>query len=417
MARRPRSVAKPPSKAPAKPPSKPGSHAPRTSRSRSAPPRRPLSIVLGLLALLSALGALGVFGYLRAPHHGRGRALRITFAEGADSAAITHALWSAGVIDHPWLFHLLAAATGAADRAHRGTVALRDDLTPWAVLRTLNRGAAGVIRVTIPEGYTRFDIARRLESVGVCTASDFIAHTEDPALLQRYGLSDSLEGYLFPETYDLPPDSPAGLVVERMVAEFSRRLRDLKSRHPEGVLRAASLASGDEGPAPPAPGGFDRADRLIVTLASLVERETGSPDDRAHIASVFWNRLRLPDFRPRLLQSDPTVVYGCTVMAARGAPLASCDHGDGGVRRGITGAMLMDRANPYNTYQHEGVPPGAIANPGALAIAAVLAPTGDQDLYFVAMGDGRSAFAPSLEEHRRNVQRYLHRGDAGTLSP
>ena len=417
MAGRPRSVAKPRAKAPAKPPTKPAPQAPRRAHSRGAPPRRPLRIALGVLALLLSLAALGVFVYLRTPHHGRGRALRITFAEGADSAAITHALWAAGVIDHPWLFHVLAAATGSANRAHRGTVALRDDLTPWAVLRTLNRGVAGVIRVTIPEGYTRFDIARRLEAVGVCRSSDFIAHTEDPALLQRYGLSGSLEGYLFPETYDLPPDSPAGPVVERMVAEFSRRLRDLKARHPEGVLRAASLASTDEGPVTAAPGGFDRADRLIVTLASMVERETGSPGDRAHIASVFWNRLRLPDFRPRLLQSDPTVVYGCTVMAARGAPLASCDRGDGGVRRGITGAMLMDRANPYNTYQHEGVPPGPIANPGALALGAVLAPTGDQDLYFVAMGDGRSAFAPTLEEHRRNVQRYLHRGDAGALSP
>nr|MBK7063897.1 endolytic transglycosylase MltG [Deltaproteobacteria bacterium] len=416
MAGRPRPVAKPPSKAPAKPSSKPPVRASRRSRSRGAPPRRPLAIALAVLAAVAALCAFGVFVYLRTPHRGRGRPVRITVAEGADSAAVTRALWSAGVIDHPWLFHMLAAVTGVADRAHRGTVALRDDLTPYAVLRTLNRGVAGLIRVTIPEGYTRFDIARRLESAGVCSAADFIAHTEDPALLQRYGLSGSLEGYLFPDTYDLPPDSPAGRVVERMVAELSRHLREVKASHPDGVLRAASLSGSDEGPASPSPGGFDRADRLIVTLASLVERETGSPDDRAHVASVFWNRLRLPDFRPRLLQSDPTVVYGCTVMAARGTPLASCDRGDGGVRRGITGAMLMDRSNPYNTYQHEGVPPGAIANPGAAALSAVLAPTSDQDLYFVAMGSGRSAFAPTLEEHRRNVQRYLRRGDAG-VSP
>ena len=202
-----------------------------------------------------------------------------------------------------------------------------------------------------------------------------------------------------------------------MVTEFSGRLLALKAQLPDGVRRAAALAA-DDAPSRVAPeGGFDRTDRLIVTLASLVERETGSPDDRAHIASVFWNRLRLPDFRPRLLQSDPTVVYGCTAMAARGTPLVSCSVGDGGVRRTITGSMLLDRTNPFNTYQHEGVPPGAIANPGARALAAVLAPTGDQDLYFVAMGDGRSAFAPTLEEHRRNVQRYLRRGDAGAVSP
>lgn len=408
MAGRPRPVTKPPSK----PPAKPGT--PRSSRRRRGaqpPSRGPLWAFLGLLALLGVASAIGIFVYLRTPHHGRGHAVRVTIADYASAADITRSLWTGGVISHPWLFHLLAAVTGAAGHAHRGTVAFRDDLTPYAVLRTLNRGSAGVIRVTIPEGYTRFDIARRLESAGVCPARAFLARTEDPALLQRYGLSDSLEGFLFPDTYDLPPDSPADRVVDRMVTEFAQQLRTLKSQRPEGVIRATALTT-DHSPA--AEGSFDASDRLIVTMASLVERETGSPDDRAHIAAVFWNRLRLPDFRPRLLQSDPTVVYGCVAMAARGTPLASCDNGDGGVRRPISGAMLMDRANPFNTYQHEGPPPGPIANPGARALSAVLAPSDNQDLYFVATGDGRSAFAPTLDEHRRNVQRYLRRGDGGT---
>lgn len=421
MAGRPRPIAKPAAKPPAKPsgrpPGKPIPRAARRARGRSAPPRGPLWIALAALGLVAALCALGVFVYLRTPHRGRGRVVRVAIAEGTGAAGMTRALWTAGAIDHPWLFHLLAAVSGAADGAHRGTVALRDDLSPYAILRTLLRGAAGVIRVTIPEGYTRFDIARRLESAGICPAADFLARTEDPALLRRYGLRDSLEGYLFPDTYDLPPDSPAERVVDRMVTEAARHLRALKAQHPDGVLRAASLAGGDTAPAAPSAQAFDRADQVIVTLASLVERETGSPADRAHIASVFWNRLRLPDFRPRLLQSDPTVVYGCTAMAARGTPLRACEHGDGGLRRVITGTMLLDRSNPFNTYTHEGLPPGAIANPGARALAAVLSPTPDQDLYFVAMGDGRSAFAPSLEEHRRNVQRYLHRGDAGAVSP
>jgi UPF0755 protein len=407
LAARPRPVAKKPAGAAAKAPARAS-----RARRRAAPPVPPLAVAAAVLALVALLAALGVGFYLRTPHRGRGRPVRVTVAADADAAALTRALWTAGVIDHPWLFHPLAAVTGAADRAHRGTVAFRDDLTPYAVLRALLRGTAGVIRVTIPEGYTRFDIARRLDAAGVCAAADFIASTEDPALLQRYGLSGSVEGYLFPDTYDLPPDSEAARVVDRMVAAFARQLAAAKAAHPDGVARAAVLAP----PTPVPPGAFDAADRLIVTLASLVERETGAPDDRAHIASVFWNRLRLPEFRPRLLQSDPTVAYGCVAMAARGAPLASCAAGDGGVRRTITGAMLLDRANPFNTYQHEGAPPGAIANPGAQALAAVLAPTGDHDLYFVAMGDGRSAFAPTLEGHRRNVQRYLHRGDAG-VSP
>ncbi len=410
MAGRPRPVATKPTKPSSRPPGKaPQPRASRSrSRSRGGPPSRPpLWIILGLVALLAAAAAASVFAYLKTPHHGRGRPIRVTIADDADAAAITRALWTGGAIDHPWLFHIVMAVTGAAGSTHRGTIALRDDLTPYAILRTLRRGSAGLVRVTIPEGYTRFDIARRLESAGVCSASAFLARTEDPALLARLGLTGSVEGFLFPETYDLPPDSPPERVVDRMLTEFSQRFAALKEQHPDGVTRAASLSPAG------ASGTFDAADRTLVALASLVERETGAPDDRAHIASVFWNRLRLPEFRPRLLQSDPTVTYGCVAMAARGTPLASCAAGDGGVRRAITGTMLLDGANPYNTYTHEGLPPGPIANPGARALAATLAPTDDHDLYFVAMGDGRSAFAPTLEAHRRNVQRYLHRGDAG----
>ena len=407
MAGRARPVAPKPPRAPKAPKPSPTPKAPPRARgTRPAAPSSDARWTVGAVAVVALLvGAAATLSYLRTPHRGQGAIVRITVDEDASAGSITRALWDAHAIDRPWLFHLFAALGGAASSAHRGTVALRDDLSPVAILRTLRRGSAGLVRVTIPEGFTRFAIARRLETSGVCAARDFLAATEDPSAVRAAGAEGSLEGWLFPDTYDLPPDSPAGRVVERMTEAFARRFADVAAAHPEGMTRAADFAGGDE----------RAARRAVITVASLVERETGAPEDRAHVASVFWNRLTLDDFRPKLLQSDPTVTYGCAFMAARVSPLPSCE--DGAARHAITAAMLLDRENPYNTYAHEGLPPTPVANPGVRALEAALTRTHDEDVYFVARGDGRSAFAATLEDHRRNVRRWLRRGDAGALSP
>ncbi|MEI8256407.1 MAG: endolytic transglycosylase MltG, partial [Deltaproteobacteria bacterium] len=145
-----------------------------------------------------------------------------------------------------------------------------------------------------------------------------------------------------------------------------------------------------------------------------VEEETGSPDDRPRVAAVFWNRLRDPAFTPRLLQTDPTIVYGCRVAHPPSCP----DTPRGGGHVAITRAMLDDPGNPYNTYRHVGLPPGPITNPGLAALEATLAPAAIRALYFVATGSGHSAFANTRAEHEANVQRYLRGrgGDAG-ISP
>lgn len=404
------------------PPSKPAPPKPAAKRVRKGARKGRAGYVVAVLALALGAAAVAAVGvYLLTPHHGAGRAVRVVIPEGVGAAGVTRALWDARVIDHPWLFHAIVAVTGAAPRARRGTLALRDDLTPRAVLRALRSGAAGVLRVTFPEAFTRFDIARRLESAGVCSAEAFLAHTEDPAVLARYGVPAvpgvpaSMEGWLFPDTYDFAPDAGPEAVVARMTQVLARRLDAVKSANPAGVLRAAALVS-----ALPAelrgvsPGGgvaADPVDRAVLTLASLVERETGAPEDRAHIASVFWNRLSRNDFVPHLLQSDPTVVFGCRVMIRAGAPDAGgvCAGVEGAARPAITAAMLTDATNPWNTYRHEALPPSPICSPGARALEAALAPSADEDLYFVARGDGRSVFARTLDEHRRNVQTYLRR--------
>lgn len=372
------------------------------------------------------------------PLRGRGRSVRVDLPVEASAAEVTRRLWRAGVITRPWMFHALVLATRAGAKAHRGTVAFRDDLSPRAVLRVLSRGTAGVIRVTVPEGWSRYEIARRLDALGVCPGRDFLAATEEPSVLQRYGLRVSetpnenvrptLEGMLFPDSYDFSPATAPEAVVERMTTRFFRRWKALIESHPVMVSRAEQLQWSTAPSMPPRPSvtgantdgnTLSRGEYALVVLASMVERETGHSEDRAHVASVFWNRLTDPGFLPRLLQSDPTVTYGCIARTARGETLPGCNTVvttvDGGIsdaglpsRRGaITTQMLADTTNPWNTYRREGLPPTPICNPGLAALEAVLSPTADRDLYFVATPDGRSAFAPTLDQHRQNVRRFL----------
>lgn len=363
--------------------------------------RRGVAAALVGLVLLAALAGL----YLVTPKAGRGVAVRVTFPAGASAAEVTARLWRAGVIERPWAFRPLLVLSGVAGRVREGMVPLRDDLAPRAVLGALARGG-GLVRVTIPEGFTRFEIARRLEAMGVCDDGDFLAATEAAAAVRAAGatagegVTPTVEGYLFPETYDLPLGSSGAAAVARMTSEFHRRLDALRGRYPESFARLATLAGDDGDPV-----------RALVTLASLVEEETGHPDDRPHVAGVFWNRLTRPDFRPRLLQSDPTVTYGCVAGPRAGLALA-CPDADGGAAP-ITAAMLTDDRNPWNTYRHEGLPPTPVCNPGAAALAAVLAPRASDDLYFVARGDGRSVFASTLEAHRRNVRAHRRPRPAG----
>jgi UPF0755 protein len=371
----------------------------RANRPRSA---RSAWFALAAIALLGVVAFTG--WYLITPRRGRGVAVRVTVPAGVSAATLTTLLWRAGVIDRPWAFRPLLVLSGTHGRVRAGMVPLRDDLAPRAVLRALAYGG-GLVRVTIPEGFTRFEIARRLDAMGVCDDEAFLASTESPEAVRRagataVGVAATVEGYLFPDTYDLPLGAPCDEVVERMTGVFHRRLDALRGRHPAGFARVAALA-GDEG---------DPV-RVLVTLASIVEKETGLPDDRPHVASVFWNRLTRPDFLPRLLQSDPTVTYGCLAGPRAGVPVA-CAAGDGGVAP-ITAAMLNDARNPWNTYRHEALPPTPVCNPGAAALAAVLDPMASDDLYFVARGDGRSVFAATLDAHRRNVREHLRRTPLG----
>jgi UPF0755 protein len=269
---------------------------------------------------------------------------------------------------------------------------LPDALDPWDLVHILERSSRRpTAHVTIPEGFHRFDIATRLEKLGIVPKDVFLRATTDPAFLGELGImktngtvAESAEGYLFPATYDLPVDSDAREIVRRLVGEFDRRFALVTKQHNDALEPLRTRF------------GFGRPE--ILTLASIVEKEAAVADERPIIASVFLNRLEDPTFKPKRLQSDPTAMYGC-YAEPDAAPACAGFSGK------ASPAINRDPRNRYSTYVNDGLPPGPIANPGESSIAAVLAPATTKYLYFVAKGAGRHTFSETYEQHNEAVKK------------
>jgi UPF0755 protein len=334
-----------------------------------------------LAAVVLFVAFFVVWARASGPGSGEPRVIEVPREAGAGDVAAQ--LASAGFVRHGWLFswYLRAASPPVIPGRHL----LRADLGPRELAQRLSRSPARAsVRVTIPEGFQHRQIAGRLAELEVCPAADFERAVFDSSVLGELGLrSPSAEGYLFPATYDFLVDSDPRQIVRALTAETRKRLARLNTKHPGAF---AALESGL---------GFD--EHALLTLASIVERESGASAERPLVASVFLNRLKDPQFRPlHTLQSDPTAAYGCLVEPTLAPSCASF----GGA---VTPAMLRDAKNRYNTYRHAGLPPGPIANPGEAAITAVLAPAASDYLYFVATGGGRHTFSRTFEEHRAAV--------------
>ncbi|MET0593367.1 MAG: endolytic transglycosylase MltG, partial [Polyangiaceae bacterium] len=293
---------------------------------------------------------------------------------------------AAGLVRRPSLFALYLRATGSASEIRPGRHLLNDDLSPRALVRRMQRAQTQEkAKVVIPEGYTRFDIARRLQAARICSARAFLDATVESSLLSDLKIAaGTAEGYLFPATYDLPLDSDPNQVVTRMANEFTKRYERLTRDNAQGTETLRQKLSW--GPAE------------IVTLASIVEKEAAVDEERPIIASVFLNRLTDASFTPKRLQSDPTSAYGCVAMPER---ISSCRSYTGRV----TPEMNADDTNPYTTYRHEGLPPGPIANPGEKSLQAVLVPAETRHLYFVARGGGHHTFSDTYAQHNEAIRR------------
>jgi UPF0755 protein len=296
---------------------------------------------------------------------------------GTSVSGIAARLYGAGLVRHPFVVRALVLARGDASRLRAGEYLLEGEMSLQQVVDKIVRG--DVIRrdVTFPEGRNLEEMAAIAETRGI-PAGAFLAAARDPAPIRDLDpAAADLEGYLFPDTYEVPPGPDAAAVL---VARMTKRFREtVDAERPRIESSAMDL-------------------REIVTLASVVELETALPAERPRIAAVFLNRLRLG----MPLQTDPTVIYA----------MRKAGTWDGNIRRED---LAID--SPYNTYRNAGLPPGPIASPGRDAIVAVLEPAPTKDLYFVSRNDGSHHFSASLREHTQAVNYYQRRRGAPPPGP
>jgi UPF0755 protein len=279
---------------------------------------------------------------------------------------------------------------GDTTNVKTGRYLLRDDLTPAEVLKKLVEGVKEVTaRVTFPEGKHMLEDFELLEAAKVTTARELEALARDKDFLAKHGITgDTVDGYLFPDTYDFRVGDKPQVVLERMINRHREVWNELVGKHSGDLAKLKER--------------LRWSDRDVLTMASIVEKEAVDPAERPRIAQVFINRLTSPSFSPRKLETDPTIRYGCMVPVQKSAPCQAWDKA-GRLHR----AQLDDKDNAYNTYQHEGLPPGPISNPGKGSMLAVMAPDGSDYFFFVAKDARNHAFARTMEEHQRNVDRYM----------
>jgi len=335
-----------------------------------------VKILLRLLILVVALSAAAA-GYVayqvNQPYKGFGDPVFIEFPHGTSTSAMATALADKGVIRNRWVF--LAARAIRRSHLQAGEYKFEKPASALDIYGRIARGDIFYVELLVPEGYNMFDIAGaidRLENKERLPALDsaaFLAAARDPAMIRDIDpAAQTLEGYLFPNKYRLYRHSTAQQLCRQMTNEFRTRWKALNTK--------ANVHD-------------------TVTLASLVEREARLPEERPRVASVFANRLRTG----MKLDCDPTTVYAALLENRY---------------TGVIHRSDLDSRNPFNTYQHEGLPPGPIANPGISSIKAALAPDVSPYFYFVARADGsgRHTFSASLSEHTAAVaqyQRALHK--------
>jgi len=338
--------------------------------------RRRLIAAGSLAAILSA-----AVTFLYTPRQAFSGEVFVTLEHGAGTRAMARALADARVIQWPWEFVLMRALHPSAT-LQAGEYRFEGPASVRAVFARIARGDVYFFEFTVPEGSNMFDIAALLDASGldasgVLSGQEFLRAASDPAPIRDLAPgAPSQEGYLFPATYHLSHSTTAKALCRMMTSQFRKEWKKLASESgtsdPPGAVSRTAAADA----------------HTVVTLASLVEKETGLPAERPLIAGVFANRIE----KMMRLDCDPTTIYA-----------ALLDHR-------YTGAIHrsdLDSKNPYNTYQNDGLPPGPIANPGRAALEATLHPAQTNYLYFVAKpAGGGHQFSSTLAAHEKAVREY-----------
>ncbi|MEY4094289.1 MAG: hypothetical protein RLZZ53_1488 [Acidobacteriota bacterium] len=325
-------------------------------------------LVLLVLTVAVVVGAGGWWGYTKLVEPYRGYDAAEVFVDipgGSGPGRIGERLVAAGVVRDTWTFRAALMLSGRARALKAGEYRFDTPMHALDVIEKIARGDVYTRLLTFREGLTIVEMAQVFEDKGFGTAAAFTAAAANASLIADLDPdARDLEGYLFPETYSLPRQTPATEVVAQMVKGFRDRLT------PEMLSSAKA-------------GGLTV--RQFVALASLVEKETGTPEERPIVAAVYRNRyrIRMP------MQADPTVIYALQKA--------------GKYNGNLTRQHLREFDSPYNTYMYPGLPPGPIASPGQASLAAAAHPADVDYLYFVSKNDGSHVFASTLAEHNRNV--------------
>jgi UPF0755 protein len=325
-----------------------------------------------LFVLLLAL-AVGVGGYLwlqsvSAPYKGyTGQEAFVEIPNGTGVNAIGRRLVDAGVVQSAYAFQAAIRLRANGRTLKAGEYRFSGEMTPDDVIDKLARGDVYLKPITFPEGLTVAEMGKVFEAQGFGKAAAFVKAAQDSSAIQKLDpQAPDLEGYLFPETYSLPRSAKAEDLTSQMTARFAEIYT------PE--LRKAAEARG-------------MSTREVLTMASLIEKETAKSEERFLVSAVYHNRLKIG----MGMQCDPTVIYA----------LQKAGRYDGNLTRAD---LQFD--SPYNTYRYSGLPPGPIAAPGRLALEAAVKPADVPYLYFVSKNDGSHVFAATLDEHNRNVHEY-----------
>ena len=320
-------------------------------------------IGFGLLLTVVVIAA-GTWVLLQ-PYRGFEHDVFIDFQKGTGSSEMANELAKTGVIRNHWLFMAVRALRPNA-RLQAGEYRFSVPASVWTVFDRIVRGDVFYYEITTKEGANIFEIAKTVDQLGFIQGGDFLAIAKDPTPIHDLAPeAPTLEGFLFPSTYRLTRHTTAAQLCHMMTNLFRKRWAEL-----EAGQRSLKV-------------------NRVVTLASLIEKETGLAGDRATVASVYVNRLE----KGMRLECDPTTIYA-----------AELD----GRYRGVIHRSDLDNPNPYNTYQHAGLPPGPIANPGLASLQAAIKPAKTDYLFFVVRpgGLGASNFSKTLAEHNRHVQEY-----------
>ncbi|MDH3976484.1 MAG: endolytic transglycosylase MltG [Deltaproteobacteria bacterium] len=326
--------------------------------------------VLVVLALLSALGGgFYIYNYGKNPPGKIKEGVVMEIEPGSSFTSISKKLEKKGILENERMFYLYAKIRGLQSKAKAGEYLIEPAMSTDEILDRLVRGSVITHRITIPEGYNIYQVADMLEEKKITKKKDFIKKAKDKNFMASLNVKGvSLEGYLYPETYFFFKGMKTEEIMRQMVNRFHTVFTD--------DLKKKSKAMG-----------FTMEE--VVTLASIIEKETGNPDERPLISAAFHNRLK----KKMRLQSDPTTIYGII------------ETFDGNLRR----KDLLQKT-PYNTYKISGLPLGPIANPGIESIKAALNPADVDYIFFVSMNNGSHIFAKTYKEHNKNVWKYQKSG-------